>query len=115
MSNKYFDIDDTWMNFQHVKDLLKNNSQLSITAGTEKKILKCREYLDKKIHDSDELFYGINTGVGFLQNVKISKAELEELQSNLLKSHACGMGEEVPNHIVKLMMMLKIKSLSYGY
>jgi len=78
-------------------------------------IIKCREYLDKKLDESDELFYGINTGFGFLQNVHIDKNQLRTLQSNLLLSHACGMGEEVPEEIVKLMIMLKIKSLSYGY
>jgi histidine ammonia-lyase len=115
MRNKYLDIDDSWMDFQQVKDVLNKKLQLSLTKDAEKKIIRCREYLDKKISGSDELFYGINTGVGFLQNVKISKTQLEELQSNLLKSHACGMGEEVPADIVKLMMMLKIKSLAYGH
>jgi histidine ammonia-lyase len=115
MRNKYLDIDDSWMDFQQVKDVLNKKLQLSLTKDAEKKIIRCREYLDKKISGSDELFYGINTGVGFLQNVKISKSQLEELQSNLLKSHACGMGEEVPADIVKLMMMLKIKSLAYGH
>ena len=103
------------MDFQQVKDLLQNNTQISITKEAEEKIKKCREYLDKKLSRSDELFYGINTGFGFFQDVKISNTQLEELQSNLLKSHACGVGEEVPEDVVKLMMMLKIKSLSYGY
>eukprot|EP00897_Mesotaenium_endlicherianum_P003558 jgi/Mesen1/322/ME1156409C09523 len=63
----------------------------------------------------DALFYGINTGFGFLQNVKIDAGQIEQLQYNLLVSHACGLGEEVPRDIVKLMLMLKIKSLSYGH
>ena len=115
MSNNFLKIDDSWMDFQQVKDLLHKNWQLSLTANAEKKIIKCREYLDKKLNKSDELFYGINTGFGFFQDVQISKTQLEELQSNLLKSHACGVGEEVPKDIVKLMLALKIKSLSYGY
>jgi len=61
------------------------------------------------------LFYGINTGFGYLQNVKVDDGQLETLQNNLLKSHACGMGEEVPLPIVKLMMAFKIKSLCYGF
>jgi histidine ammonia-lyase len=88
---------------------------LSITFAAHEAILKCREYLDKKLENSDEIFYGINTGFGFLQNVKIDREQLQTLQSNLLLSHSCGIGEEVPEEIVKLMMMLKIKSLSYGY
>lgn len=115
MNNRHLNIDDSWLDFQQVKDLLYKQLQLSVTKDAEKKIKKCREYLDKKISKSDELFYGINTGFGFFQDVKINRSQLEELQSNLLKSHACGMGEEVPADIVKLMMMLKIKSLSYGY
>ncbi len=115
MSNTYLKIDDSWLDFQQVKDLLYKDWQLFLTANAEKKILRCRKYLNKKLSNSDELFYGINTGFGFFQDVKISKAQLEELQSNLLKSHACGVGEEVSKDVVKLMMMLKIKSLSYGY
>jgi histidine ammonia-lyase len=115
MSDNYLEVDDSSMDFQQVKDLLYKNRQLSLTKHAEEKIKKCREYLDKKVAGSDELFYGINTGFGFFQDVKISKSQLEELQGNLLRSHACGMGEEVPKDVVKLMMMLKIKSLSYGY
>jgi histidine ammonia-lyase len=58
--------------------------------------------------------YGINTGFGSLCNVKISNENLSQLQENLVKSHACGTGDEVPNAIVKLMLLLKIQSLSYG-
>ncbi|HEX5026822.1 MAG TPA: histidine ammonia-lyase, partial [Agriterribacter sp.] len=79
------------------------------------RITSCRKYLDKLLHETDKLYYGINTGFGFLQNVKINDGQIEQLQANLLMSHACGMGEEVPRSIVKLMLVLKIKSLSYGY
>lgn len=115
MSDNYLQIDDSRMDFMEIKNFLNKNLQLSLTPASEKKIIKCREYLNKKLSSSDELFYGINTGFGFFQDVKIGKAHLQELQSNLLKSHACGMGEEVPKDIVKLMMMLKIKGLSCGY
>lgn len=115
MSNNYLQIDDSWTDFKEIKKFLYNNLQLSVTTASEKKIVKCREYLNKKLSNSDELFYGINTGFGFFQDVKINKTQLQELQSNLIMSHACGLGEEVPKDIVKLMMMLKVKSLSYGY
>ncbi|HXC05816.1 MAG TPA: histidine ammonia-lyase, partial [Bacteroidia bacterium] len=58
--------------------------------------------------------YGINTGFGALYNVSIPEKDLEQLQQNLVMSHACGTGEEVPAEIVKLMLLLKIQSLSYG-
>jgi len=111
----YLPLDKSTLTFQQVKNLLKYKQLVSITYAAHEAILKCREYLDKKITSSDELFYGINTGFGFLQNVKIEKEQLETLQKNLLLSHGCGLGDEVPKEIVKLMLMLKIKSLSYGF
>jgi histidine ammonia-lyase len=115
MSHNYLPLDDSWLSFDQVKNFVHHHQQVSITSKAHEKISKCREYLDKKLEQSDELFYGINTGFGFLQNVKIDKKQIKKLQYNLLTSHACGMGEEVPREIVKLMLMLKIKSLSYGY
>ena len=115
MSYNYLPLDKSELTFQQVKNFLKYNQLVSVTFAAHEAILKCREYLDKKLEESNELFYGINTGFGFLQNVQIDKKQLRTLQNNLLLSHACGMGEEVPEEIVKLMIMLKIKSLSYGY
>jgi histidine ammonia-lyase len=115
MSYNYLPLDSSELTFQQVKHYLKYKQLVSLTFAAHEAIVKCRLYLDKKLAESDELFYGINTGFGFLQNVKIDKEQLRALQSNLLLSHACGIGEEVPDEIVKLMMMLKIKSLSYGY
>ena len=115
MSNKNLSLGKDHTDFQQLKDLLKYDQAVSITAEAVDQIKKCREYLDEKINGSDELFYGINTGFGFLQNVKIDKSQLQQLQSNLIQSHACGLGEEVQSEIVKLMLMLKIKSLSYGF
>jgi histidine ammonia-lyase len=114
MSYNYLPLDKSHTNFQQVKNLLAFDQLVSITFDAHHGITECRQYLDNKLGNGDELFYGINTGFGYLQNVKIDAAQLEELQSNLLKSHACGVGEEVPRDIVKLMIMLKIKSLSYG-
>ena len=114
MSYNYLPLDRKLTNFQQIKNLLKYDQHVSITFDAHERILICREYLDKKMQESDTLYYGINTGFGFLQNVRINKNELSELQNNLLKSHACGLGDEVPKDIVKLMIMLKIKSLSYG-
>jgi len=114
MSYNYLPLDKSWITFQQIKNLLAYDQLVSITWSAHDEIIKCRKYLDEKLDTSEELFYGINTGFGFFQDVKIDKAQLKELQNNLLKSHACGLGEEVPKDIVKLMMMLKIKGLSYG-
>ncbi len=114
MSYNYLPLDRNWLHFSQVKDLLDFEQLVSITFDAHAKIIACRNYLDSKMADKNGLFYGINTGFGFLQNVKIDAGQIEQLQYNLLVSHACGLGEEVPKEIIKLMLMLKIKSLSYG-
>jgi histidine ammonia-lyase len=115
MNTNILSLDSQHTSFQQLKDLLLSSQQIAVTEDAVKAIEACRKYLDNKIGDGEDLFYGINTGFGYLQDVKIDNQQLEELQSNLLKSHACGMGEEVPAEIVKLMLALKIKSLSYGH
>lgn len=114
MRNKNLTLDKNELSIEQVNNYLKYHQLVSISDTANKAIVKCRNFLNEKMNDSDELYYGINTGFGFLQNVRINKDQLETLQNNLLKSHACGMGDEVPLPIVKLMLMLKIKSLSYG-
>ena len=114
MHHNTLKIGDGNLDFEQVKDFFYKRPSLALSADAEIRIARCRQYLDEKMKNPGELFYGINTGVGFLQDVAISRSQLEELQSNLLKSHACGMGEEVPADIVRLMMMLKIKSLAFG-
>lgn len=77
-------------------------------------IVDCRNYLEDKLKRHHQPVYGINTGFGSLCNVIIPDSQIEQLQENLVKSHACGMGDEVPAEIVRLMLYLKIRSLAYG-
>lgn len=98
-----------------VIDIVENNKKLALSDEAILNIIKSRDYLDKKIQNDETPIYGINTGFGSLCNIKISKSDLATLQSNLVKSHACGTGELVPKEIVKLMILLKIQSLSYGH
>src|ERR1035437_7369674 len=87
-----------------IKDLLQENYQLSLSDDSKNKIIKCPEYLDKRIASGNESIYGVNTGFGSLYNKSISTKDLDALQNNLVMSHACGTGDEVPNEIVKLML-----------
>jgi histidine ammonia-lyase len=73
-----------------------------------------REMVEAALLDG-EAHYGINTGFGVLANKRISSGDLARLQQNILLSHACGMGEPVPPKITRLMLQLKIHSLSLGY
>lgn len=103
------------LTLETLQEIITQNRQLALSEESQNNIQKCREYLDKKMASHEDPIYGINTGFGSLCNVKISNENLSQLQENLVKSHACGTGEEVPLAVVKLMLLLKIQSLSYGH
>lgn len=98
-----------------INEIVFQGKQLALSEEAIVNIEKCRKYLDDKMKLNSDPIYGINTGFGSLCNVKISNENLSKLQENLVKSHACGTGEEVPHEIVKIMLLLKIQSLSYGH
>lgn len=103
------------LSLDDVKRIISNKLTLSLSVEARTRIQTCRDYLDKKMSAEDAVFYGINTGFGSLCNTRISNQELTRLQENLLLSHACGTGRTVPLEVVKLMLLLKIQSLSYGH
>lgn len=111
----YHYINSDSIDFKKLRSIVDNNLPLKLSNEAIERITKCRIYLDEKIKTNHEPIYGINTGFGSLCNVKIDSKNLRKLQENLVKSHACGTGEEVPQDIVKLMLLLKIQSLSYGH
>jgi histidine ammonia-lyase len=102
------------LDFETIETILNQGKKISLSEEAKKSILHCRAYLDKKMASQKEPVYGINTGFGSLCNVAIPDSDLEKLQRNLVMSHACGTGEEVPQEVVKLMILLKIQALAYG-
>lgn len=102
------------LSISEVQSILADHKKLILSAEAKQRIQKCRAFLDEKMSKQDAIFYGINTGFGSLCNTQISFDELTQLQENLLLSHACGTGDIVPREVVKLMLLLKIQSLSYG-
>ncbi|PLX05331.1 MAG: histidine ammonia-lyase [Marinilabiliales bacterium] len=103
------------LNFKTIFDILKQDKKLELSEVSVNLIVKCREYLDNKMASQKTPIYGINTGFGALYNKTIGDEDLGKLQENLVKSHACGVGDEVPADIVRLMLFLKAQSLSYGH
>lgn len=103
------------IDLETISAILEEEKALELAENSIKKIKTCRDYLNEKLKNQDAPIYGINTGFGSLYNVKISKENLTKLQENLVMSHACGTGELVPKAIVKLMLLLKVQSLSYGH
>lgn len=107
-------ISSNHITFDTLNLILDPNTKLALGDDARLRIQKCRDYLDQKMSNSNAAFYGINTGFGALYDKSISKEDLGQLQVNLVMSHACGTGEEVPAEIVKLMLFLKIQGMAYG-
>ncbi|MFH1001127.1 MAG: aromatic amino acid ammonia-lyase, partial [Bacteroidota bacterium] len=107
-------ISDKTLSISTLNTILHDNYQIALSAESIQRITNCREYLDSKISETNEPIYGINTGFGSLYDRSISKEDLRTLQKNLVMSHACGTGDEVPLIVVKLMLFLKVQSLAYG-
>ena len=103
------------LSLERVKEIIENKMTLELSPEAAQAVIKCREYLDRKMDDIGRPVYGITTGFGSLYNVTIPKEDLSQLQHNLVMSHACGAGEKVRPAIVKLMLLMKIQSLSYGH
>ena len=103
------------LSIEQIGEIVYDGYKIELSDDAQRRILECREYLDKKIKESTVPIYGVTTGFGSLCNVSIGSDYLAQLQINLMMSHACGTGDRVPNDIVKIMLLLKIQSLSYGF
>ena len=103
------------LSIERIGEIVYGGYKIELSDDAHKRIVDCREYLDRKIAESTTPISGVTTGFGSLCNVSIGSDYLAQLQINLMMSHACGTGDRVPNDIVKIMLLLKIQSLSYGF
>jgi histidine ammonia-lyase len=111
---QYHEISPDELGFDRISRIMREGLKLSLSDRSVELVRKCREYLDNKLEKTQEPLYGINTGFGSLYDCLISKEDLGILQKNLVLSHACGQGDEIPQEITRLMLFLKIQSLAYG-
>lgn len=112
---KKFTITNEWVSLEKLEEILNEGHHVELSGEAKKQILHCRNYLDQLMEKENRVIYGINTGFGSLCDTVIPKQDLEQLQRNLVLSHACGAGEEVPQHLVKRMLLLKALGLSHGH
>jgi histidine ammonia-lyase len=102
------------LQFRRIQQIMRDGLDLELSGRSIELVQKCRTYLDQKLAATKEPLYGINTGFGSLHDRLISHGDLGILQRNLVLSHACGQGDEIPREITRLMLFLKIQSLAYG-
>lgn len=114
MKRQTLKIDGNSLSLEKIELFLNNNLLVELTPDAKKRINKSRAMVEKWIKE-DKVIYGVTTGFGEFANVKISAKDLEKLQENLILSHAVGTGEYLPQHIVKIMMLLRANALAKGY
>ncbi len=115
MAKNIYRIGEKELTLDDIEVIITENLKLELSQQAKERIEKCRDYLDRKIAESKQPLYGITTGFGSLCTKNISLDELSTLQENLVKSHACSVGTEMPSVIVRLMFLLKAHALSLGH
>ncbi|MFM2136230.1 MAG: hypothetical protein RL021_1630 [Bacteroidota bacterium] len=111
---KTYELNTQELTLDAIESILRGGVTLKLGEKAKKRIVAGRKFLDEKMKRHEGAIYGINTGFGALYNKSISERDLGALQRNLMTSHACGAGEEVPADVVRLMLLLKVQGLSYG-
>jgi histidine ammonia-lyase len=92
----------------------QDSVSVEIGIGARRLIAESSEVVEDLVA-SGSTIYGINTGFGMLANVRISDAELGQLQENLVRSHATGVGEDLDDNIVRMIMLMKVVTLAEGF
>lgn len=107
------EIDGHSLTIEEAISIANGNNTAILSNSSRKRMEESRKGVEKIIH-SGEVIYGINTGFGAMSSVRIAGDDIEQLQTNLIKSHACGVGELMESEHVLLMMVLRANSLAKG-
>lgn len=102
------------LTIDRVEEILEKKMKLALSDDARERIQKCRQWVIDKEYDPEHPIYGVTTGFGSLCDVTIDEDKIGQLQINLVMSHACSIGDRVCPEIVKLMILNKVQSLSYG-
>lgn len=98
---------------EEVVDVARNGRRVELAEDAKGKLDRSRAVVERAAA-GDKPVYGINTGFGSLSRVKIEPSEVREIQRNLLRSHAAGVGEPLPEDVVRAMLLLLAASLARG-
>ncbi len=107
-------LDGKSLTLQKIEKFISENQKVALSSQAVKKINRSRALVEKWIKE-EKVIYGVTTGFGEFANVKISNADTETLQRNLIISHSTGVGENLPPLIVKIMMLLRVNALASGF
>ena len=112
--NEVLLIDGNSLTLEQIYDVAYSHKQVALTLHAQERVNRCRAYVDKVISDK-RVVYGLTTGFGKFANITIPIDQIEELQENLILSHATGVGAILPVHEVRAVHLLRINVLAKGY
>ncbi|MEM0007969.1 MAG: histidine ammonia-lyase [Candidatus Bathyarchaeia archaeon] len=107
-------IDGETLTIEDIVKVAYNKAKVVIPEKVKARVKTCREFLEKLL-EKGEVIYGVNTGFGALSDAKISEQELKQLQTNLIRSHAAGVGKPLSTEVVRATMLLRANTLAKGY
>ena len=114
MAKSKLPLDGNSLTLEKINTFIENDVEIGLTNKAKTNIKKARKLVDEWV-ENDKVIYGVTTGFGEFANVKISPNKIEELQRNLIVSHAAGVGELLPPFIIKTMMLLRVNALAKGH
>lgn len=102
------------LSLEQMKDVLFRGQKVQASEKSMEAAAKSREAVERIVSES-KVVYGITTGFGKFSDVLIDKDHVQDLQLNLIRSHACGVGEPFPRVVAKAMVLLRANALLKGY
>lgn len=102
------------LTLEQMKDILYGKVKVAIDEQAKARVVKSRAAVDQIVKDG-RIVYGINTGFGKFCDVVIDEGEVNTLQLNLIRSHACGLGDSFAEPIARAMLVLRLNALLKGF
>lgn len=107
-------LDGNHLTFEHIKEVVHNGQKVEITDAAWENVKKSREIVENIVAQG-KVVYGVNTGFGKFSDTVIPRENVEELQLNLIRSHACGVGDSLSENVSRAMLLLRANALAKGY
>jgi histidine ammonia-lyase len=108
------ELDGEHLSIADVREVAERGAPVSLSAAAVAKMQASREPVER-LASGDEPIYGVNTGVGLLADIRIPRDQLDQLQLNVVRSHAAGVGPALPSSVVRAMMLIRANVLAKGF
>jgi histidine ammonia-lyase len=109
------DLDGEHLTLEDVLAVARHGRPVALSSAAREAVQHCRDWVDDVVDSGDQVIYGLNTGFGSLAGVIVPTEESERLMHNLIASHACGVGNPLPEEVVRAAMLIRANTLARGY